>query len=134
MSSQNAKHCLSYLDKQLEKTSEQTIDIAEVMIADMSELISKSNKMGKEEYFEEVKETHLKWIKELSEIILAQANRDLSGQVILKLNDFLENPRCEFVLPGHVAKELNLLEGKDVIDNSAGILSQEQIDEFLKDI
>lgn len=133
---ENFKHCLGYLDNQLEKTSEQTIGIAELMILDMNNLIENSKELNQKEYIEKVKETHLSWITKLSEIILAQSNRDLSGQVIIKLNDFLDKAKLKtshkLELPSHVLRELDILEPKDAIDNSSGILSQEEIDEVLK--
>lgn len=105
--------CLNYIDNRLENTAEQTIQIAEMMIQDIRELsglhteaIESDNLV---EHLNRMRDTQIKWMNQLQDIILEQANRDLSGQVILALKQFnqgiteLSLAKFDFELPSAVA-------------------------------
>ncbi|AHF01320.1 hypothetical protein THIAE_05485 [Thiomicrospira aerophila AL3] len=126
--------CLDYLDKRLEETSLQTIQIAETILADIRELnldyseAAKNNQLA--EYLTRLRDTQVNWMHQLQDIILEQTNRDLSGQVIQVLNNFTNKlnevhlKHLDFDLPSAVAsKQANAFE----------YLSQEEIDLLFSD-
>ncbi|SFR50500.1 hypothetical protein [Thiomicrospira sp. ALE5] len=138
MSEQNTQQkvqtCLSYLDKRLEETSQQTIQIAETILEDIRELNAEYNKAVQhnqlEKYVAQLRETQVKWMHQLQDIIVEQTNRDLSGQVILVLNNFsnklndIQLDHLDFELPSAVASKQ---------DNAFEYLSQEEIDLLFSD-
>lgn len=122
--------CLNYIDSRLETTSQQTIQIAEMMIEDLKRLNfqqSEAVKTGQViEYLGELSEIQLNWMHQLQDIILEQTNRDLSGQVIQALQQFTDKlndvqlTHLDFPLPSAVAsKEANAYEYLDQEDIDA---------------
>lgn len=126
---EKVRTCLDYIDNRLETTSQQTIQIAEMMIEDIRELSNahtdaiKNNRL--EEHLNKIRDTQLNWMHQLQDIILEQTNRDLSGQVIQSLQTFTEKlndlklKNLDFDLPSAVAsKQANALEylNQDDID------------------
>lgn len=111
---QKVSTCLKFIDDRLESTSEQTIKIAEMIIHDIKELSEnypeaiKTNNLRA--HTDKVKDTQMKWVNQLHEIILEQTNRDLNGQVIQALQKFITTmnqtqlKHLEFELPSAVAK------------------------------
>lgn len=107
--------CLSFIDQRLEKTAEQTITIAEMMIADIKEMVmnqpNPNDKVALLQYVHNMQQVQMTWLSQLNEIILEQANRDLNGQVIQTLKHFAHNLNqsqlhyCDFELPSIVARE-----------------------------
>jgi len=107
--------CLDYIDERLEKSAEQTINIAELIIDDIKELAEDYHTANKQQtleaYAQKVHHTQMKWVNQLQDIILEQANRDLNGQVIQSLQTFtqqlgeLHTLVPEFNLPSAVARE-----------------------------
>ena len=107
--------CLEFIDSRLETTSEQTIQIAEMIIADIKNLTQAyplALQRGElTEHSELVRATQLNWINHLHDIILEQTNRDLNGQVILALQGFVNNlnqntlNHAKFDLPSAVASQ-----------------------------
>jgi len=105
--------CLEFIDNRLETTSEQTIQIAEMIIADIKNLTQAypvALQRGElQEHSELVRQTQLNWVNQLHDIILEQTNRDLNGQVILALQGFVNNlnqntlKHSKFDLPSAVA-------------------------------
>ncbi|WFE68494.1 hypothetical protein P8S54_09825 [Thiomicrospira sp. R3] len=119
--------CLNYIDSRLETTSQQTIQIAEMMIEDLKRLSfqqAEALKTGQIiEYLGELKEIQLNWMHQLQDIILEQTNRDLSGQVIQALQQFTDKlndvqlTHLDFPLPSAVAsKQANAYEYLDQED------------------
>ncbi|WP_198401023.1 hypothetical protein [Thiomicrospira microaerophila] len=112
---EKVKTCLNYIDNRLETTSQQTIQIAEMMIDDLKRLsyqqaeAVKSEQMA--EYLGELKDIQLNWMHQLQDIILEQTNRDLSGQVIQALQHFTDKlntvqlAHLDFPLPSAVASK-----------------------------
>ncbi|MGC9386683.1 MAG: hypothetical protein ACP5D0_07030, partial [Hydrogenovibrio sp.] len=112
---QKVSTCLDYIDRRLETTSEQTIQIAEMIIDDIKTLTAdypqylKSNRLR--EHAERVRVTQMKWVNQLHDIILEQTNRDLNGQVILALQNFVNTmnrkqlKHLDFDLPSAVRRE-----------------------------
>jgi len=107
--------CLEFIDNRLETTSEQTIQIAEMIIADIKNLTQAyplALQRGElKEHSERVRATQLNWVNQLHDIILEQTNRDLNGQVILALQGFVNNlnqntlKHNKFDLPSVVASQ-----------------------------
>ena len=134
MSSQNntqkIQTCLDFIDQRLETTSEQTIHIAEMIIADirkMTEAYDEAAKSGNmKEHMELIRHTQMNWINQLHDIILEQTNRDLNGQVIIALKGFIDSlnekqfQHYRFDLPSAVASQEK--------SNEHEYLSQEEID------
>jgi len=113
---QKVQTCLEFIDQRLETTSEQTIQIAEMIIEDIKNLteaypaaIAAGNL---KEHSELVRSTQMNWVNQLHDIILEQTNRDLNGQVIIALQKFVtslnENQmqHHDFELPSAVASKL----------------------------
>ena len=91
---EKVRTCLDYIDNRLETTSQQTIQIAEMIMEDIRDLnqayleaIKQNNIM---QHAENVRETQLKWMSQLQDIIIEQTSRDLSGQVIQALQSFTD--------------------------------------------
>ena len=86
-------HCISYIDHRLEKTSSQTLQIAEMIIEDIKTLtISyplalKQNHLR--EHAEKVRITQMKWVNQLHEIIRDQSNQDLNNHMIQSIQAFM---------------------------------------------
>jgi len=133
---QKAKTCLDFVDQRLEVTAQQTIEIAELMIADIKHLTaSHADVQSKEDlanYVQSMDQIQLNWINKLQEIILEQTNRDLNGQVIQSLNQFLnmlsesQTQRMDFPLPSVVGRQIGSEEDEDQY------LNQEEIEVLLK--
>lgn len=129
---QKVRTCLDYIDNRLETTANQTIQIAEMMIEDIRELESAHNSVVSNEdlsaHLTKIRDMQLNWMHQLQDIILEQANRDLSGQVIQALQTFtdkLENiklKQADFDLPSAVASKQ-----ADALD----YMSQEDIDKLM---
>lgn len=87
-------HCLSYIDRRLERTSSQTLQIAEMMIEDIKTLtISypmalKQNNLR--QHMENVRVAQMKWVNQLHEIILDQSDHALSSQMIQSIQTFMD--------------------------------------------
>jgi chemotaxis regulatin CheY-phosphate phosphatase CheZ len=112
---EKVRTCLDYIDNRLETTSQQTIQIAEMIMEDIRELnhayldAVKQNTIM--EHTEKVRETQLKWMSQLQDIIVEQTSRDLSGQVIQALQSFTDKlntlhlKHLDFPLPSAVASK-----------------------------
>jgi len=112
---QKVNSCLQYIDDRLETTSEQTIQIAEMIIEDIKNLTQaypeaiRNNELRT--HAEKVRDTQMKWVNQLHEIILEQTDRDLNGQVIQALQNFMNTlnkkqlKHLDFDLPDAVHKE-----------------------------
>ena len=89
---QKVQTCLKFIDHRLESTSEQTIQIAEMIIDDIKNLTAGYQKALKtgclHGHSELVRDTQMNWVNQLHDIILEQTNRDLNGQVIQALQKF----------------------------------------------
>lgn len=128
------KTCLTYIDSRLEVTAEQTIKIAEMMIEDIKNLSGKHLEAVQnntlEAHLNKIRDVQMSWMHQLQDIILEQANRDLSGQVILALQEFADKledfklTSLDFDLPSAVASKQ---------DNSAELdyMDQDEIDKLL---
>ena len=138
---QKVQICLEFIDDRLETTAEQTIQIAEMIIADIKNLTQAyplALKRGElQEHSELVRNTQLNWVNQLHDIILEQTNRDLNGQVIIALQGFVNNlnentlNHAKFELPSAVASqqkdeteylnqdEIDLLMSQQVLFNDA---------------
>lgn len=112
---QKIQTCLEFIDQRLETTSEQTIQIAEMIIADIKQLtegyqaaIESGNLKNHSEL---VRATQMNWVNQLHDIILEQTNRDLNGQVIIALKKFVDSlnesqlKHYPFELPSAVASK-----------------------------
>ena len=112
--SEKVTSCLDFIDQRLETTSEQTIQIAEMIIDDIRTLTQgyteaiKTNQLS--EHARQVRDTQMKWVNQLHDIILEQTNRDLNGQVIQALQKFANDlnrkqlDTVDFDLPSIVAR------------------------------
>nr|WP_233188875.1 hypothetical protein [Hydrogenovibrio sp. SC-1] len=86
-------HCISYIDHRLEKTSSQTLEIAEMMIEDIKALtISyplalKQNNLR--QHAEKVRVAQMKWVNQLHDIIRDQNNHDLNSQMLQSIQTFM---------------------------------------------
>lgn len=122
--------CLDFIDQRLETTAEQTIHIAEMIIEDIRSLTEGYQDALKEgtlkEHSELVRNTQMNWVNQLHDIILEQTNRDLNGQVIMALKQFVDKlnekqfKHYQFDLPSAVASQQH--------SNEHEYLSQEEID------
>lgn len=111
---QKVQSCLEFIDDRLENHSEQTIRIAELIIEDIKELTRAypaALKNGQlKEHLERVRQTQMNWVNQLHEMILDQSDRDINGQVISALQNFVNNlnqnaiKRTHFELPNAVSK------------------------------
>lgn len=129
---EKVRTCLDYIDNRLETTSQQTIQIAEMMMQDIREFNEtyvdavKNNTLA--QYTDQVRNTQLKWMSQLQDIIIEQTSRDLSGQVILALQSFTNKlddaklKHIDFDLPSAVASNQ-----ADALD----YMSQEDIDALM---
>lgn len=129
---EKVRTCLNYIDNRLETTSQQTIQIAEMMMQDIREFNEtyvdavKNNTLA--QYTDQVRNTQLKWMSQLQDIIIEQTSRDLSGQVILALQKFTDKldgaklKNIDFELPSAVASKQ-----ADALD----YMSQEDIDALM---
>lgn len=129
---EKVRTCLDYIDNRLETTSQQTIQIAEMMMQDIREFNEtyvdavKNNTLA--QYTDQVRNTQLKWMSQLQDIIIEQTSRDLSGQVILALQKFTDKldgaklKNIDFELPSAVASNQ-----ADALD----YMSQEDIDALM---
>lgn len=129
---EKVRTCLNYIDNRLETTSQQTIQIAEMMMEDIREFNDsyldavKNNNLA--EYTDQVRNTQLKWMNQLQDIIVEQTSRDLSGQVILALQSFTDKlegaklKNVDFELPSAVASKQ-----ADALD----YMNQEDIDALM---
>lgn len=127
---QKVHTCLEYIDNRLESTSEQTIQIAEMIIQDIKQLTAsyptaiQNNDLRA--HADRVRDTQMKWVNQLHEIILEQTNRDLNGQVILSLQKFInalnqqQLKHLDFDMPSAVARQQKTDEHE--------FLSQEEIE------
>ncbi len=114
--SEKVNSCLEYIDQRLENTSEQTINIAEMIINDIRNLTDGYTEALESQnlasYTQQVRSTQLKWVNQLHDIILEQTNRDLNGQVIQSLQKFAQQlnhvhlQHVDFELPSAVASQL----------------------------
>lgn len=112
---QKVQTCLEFIDQRLENTSEQTIQIAEMIIADIKNLTEGYQKAIAEgnlqSHSELVRATQMNWVNQLHDIILEQTNRDLNGQVIIALQKFVNSlnenqlKHIDFELPSAVASQ-----------------------------
>lgn len=90
---QQIDHCISYIDQRLEKTSSQTLHIAEMIIEDIKTLTVsypmalKQNTLR--QHAEKVRMTQMKWVNQLHEIIMDQNNHDLNNQMIQSIQTFM---------------------------------------------
>jgi len=110
---QKVQTCLEFIDQRLETTSEQTIQIAEMIIDDIKNLTEgyeAARKSGTlHTHSELVRTTQMNWVNQLHDIILEQTNRDLNGQVIIALQKFVNSlnenqlKHYDFELPSAVA-------------------------------
>lgn len=112
---QKVNSCLQYIDNRLETTSEQTIQIAEMIIEDIKTLTQaypeaiRNNELRT--HAEKVRDTQMKWVNQLHEIILEQTDRDLNGQVIQALQNFMNTlnkkqlKHLDFDLPTAVRRQ-----------------------------
>lgn len=124
--------CLDYIDQRLEDTSEQTIQIAEMIIDDIKTLTQgyteaiKNNQLS--DHARQVRDTQMKWVNQLHDIILEQTNRDLNGQVIQALQKFANGlnksqvDHIDFEMPSAVARTQ---------PNEFEYLTQEQIESLM---
>ena len=129
---EKVRTCLDYIDNRLETTANQTIQIAEMMIEDIRELSGAHTEALKndalEAHLNKMRDTQLNWMHQLQDIILEQANRDLSGQVIQALQTFTDKlndvqlKHLDFDLPSAVASKQ-----ADALD----YMSQEDIDKLM---
>jgi len=113
--SKKVQTCLDFIDQKLESSSEQTIQIAELIIEDIKSLTQAYPQALQDgslkEHAELVRQTQLNWVNRLHEIILEQTNRDLSGQVIVSLQKFANRlnhkqlEHIDFEIPSAVAKD-----------------------------
>jgi chemotaxis regulatin CheY-phosphate phosphatase CheZ len=113
--SEKIKTCLEYIDQRLETTSEQTIQIAETIINDIKILTQGYSDALKNhqlvEHSQQVRDTQMKWVNQLHDIILEQTDRDLNGQVIQSLQKFATQLNqtqlnsVPFELPSIVARQ-----------------------------
>ncbi len=127
---QKIQTCLDFIDQRLETTAEQTIKIAEMIIEDIRNLTEgyedAINSGNLKEHTDLVRNTQMNWVNQLHDIILEQTNRDLNGQVILALKQFIDTlnekqfKHYHFELPSAVASQQNT--------NEHEYLSQEEID------
>ncbi len=89
---QKLQTCLKFIDNRLESSSEQTIQIAEMIIDDIKNLTAgyqNALKTGSlHSHSELVRDTQMNWVNQLHDIILEQTNQDLNGQVIQALQKF----------------------------------------------
>lgn len=128
---QKIQLCLDFIDQRLETTSEQTINIAEMIIEDIKNMSNGYNdaiKSGNmQDHLQKMQSMQLNWVNQLHDIILEQTNRDLNGQVILALKQFVDTLNekqfkyYQFDLPSAVASQQNA-------SNEHEYLSQEEID------
>lgn len=90
---QQINHCISYIDQRLEKTSSQTLHIAEMIIEDIKTLTISYPMALKEntlrQHAEKVRMTQMKWVNQLHEIIMDQNNHDLNNQMIQSIQTFM---------------------------------------------
>lgn len=129
---QKLQTCLEFIDSRLETTAEQTITIAEMIIADikhLTEAYSMAVQKGElQAHSELVRQTQMNWVNQLHDIILEQTNRDLNGQVIIALQDFVNTlnsntlKHSKFDLPSAVASQQH---------DETEYLSQEEIEILL---
>lgn len=129
---EKVRTCLDYIDTRLETTAQQTIEIAEMMIEDIRKLsgshIEAIKNNALEEHLNKMRDTQVNWMHHLQDIILEQANRDLSGQVIQSLQIFTDKlhdfklANLDFELPSAVASKQ-----ADATD----YMSQEDIDKMM---
>jgi len=127
---QKVNTCLQYIDNRLETTSEQTIQIAEMIIDDIKNLTQaypealRNNELRT--HADRVRDTQMKWVNQLHEIILEQTDRDLNGQVIQALQNFMNTlnnkqlKHLDFDLPAAVRR--------DQPETEHEYLSQEEIE------
>lgn len=121
---------MDFIDQRLDTTAEQTIHIAEMIIEDIKKMTSgydEAVKSGKiKEHMQLVQNTQMNWVNQLHDIILEQTNRDLNGQVIIALKEFVDTlnekqfQHYRFDLPSAVASQQE--------SNEHEYLSQEEID------
>jgi chemotaxis regulatin CheY-phosphate phosphatase CheZ len=137
---EKVRTCLNYIDNRLETTSQQTIQIAEMMIDDLRRLSFQQTEAVKSgqvtDYLSELKEIQLNWMHQLQDIILEQTNRDLSGQVIQALQQFTDKlnaiqlAHLDFALPSAVAsKQADAFEYLDQDDIDALFGNQDETNE-----
>lgn len=112
--SEKMSSCLQYIDERLENTSEQTIKIAEMIIDDIKTLTKsypsalKNNDLRG--YADNVRNTQMKWVNQLHQIILEQSDRELNEQVIRTLQKFINTmnqtqmKHLHFDLPSEMAQ------------------------------
>lgn len=127
---QKIQTCLDFIDQRLETTAEQTIHIAELIIEDIKTLTEGYQDAVKDgtlkEHSELVRNTQMNWVNQLHDIILEQTNRDLNGQVIIALKQFIDTlnekqlKHYQFDLPSAVASKQKT--------NEHEYLSQAEID------
>lgn len=112
---QKVQTCLEFIDQRLESTSEQTIQIAEMIIDDIKNLTEGYQAALKNgtlhTHSELVRATQMNWVNQLHDIIIEQTNRDLNGQVIIALKKFVDSlnenqmKHYDFELPSAVASQ-----------------------------
>lgn len=86
-------HCISYIDQRLEKTSSQTLQIAEMMIEDIRDLTISYPQALKQntlrQHMEKVRVAQMKWVNQLHDIIMDQNNHDLNSQMLQSIQTFM---------------------------------------------
>lgn len=91
-STQKVQTCLKFIDHRLENSSEQTIQIAQMIIDDIKNLTEGYQNALKNGHLyrhsELVRDTQMNWVNQLHDIILEQTNQDLNGQLIQALHKF----------------------------------------------
>ena len=127
---QKIQMCLDFIDQRLENTADQTISIAEMIIEDIQNMAQGYNEAMQsgnlQEHLTMIQTTQMNWVNQLHDIILEQTNRDLNGQVILALKQFIDTLNekqfkyYQFDLPSAVASQHGT--------NEHEYLSQEEID------
>lgn len=92
-SPEHIHHCISYIDQRLEKTSSQTLQIAEMMIEDIRDLTISYPQALKQntlrQHMEKVRVAQMKWVNQLHDIIMDQNNHDLNSQMLQSIQTFM---------------------------------------------
>lgn len=92
-SPEHIHHCISYIDHRLEKTSSQTLEIAEMMIDDIRDLTVSYPQALKQntlrQHMEKVRVAQMKWVNQLHDIIMDQNNHDLNSQMLQSIQTFM---------------------------------------------
>lgn len=115
---------LDYLDSALEESADISLNIAEMLIVDIQEKLN-SEAIQKDKAMRDMFEG---WLMKLHDVILAQSNRDISGQVITSLKKIINNdlkPMEEVHIPGPARK---------FIHGAEEAVDQDSVDSLLDDL